>query len=149
MYCPFCNATETKVIDSRLVADGTKVRRRRECITCNERFTTFETAELVLPRVIKSDGNRETFNENKLKAGILRALEKRPVDTCAIDRALDKIKATLRACGEREVTSKKIGDLALEELKDLDRVAFIRFASVYRSFDNLGEFIEAINNIEN
>ena len=140
MHCPFCNADDTKVIDSRLVADGHQVRRRRECLVCHERFTTFEMAELVMPRVIKSNGVREPFNEDKLRNGIQRALEKRPVSTELIEQSINRIKSNLRATGEREIMSKIIGNLVMEELKSLDKVAYIRFASVYRSFEDIREF---------
>ncbi|MGR7922239.1 transcriptional regulator NrdR [Zobellella denitrificans] len=148
MHCPFCNATETKVIDSRLVGDGLQVRRRRECNACKERFTTFETAELVMPRVIKTTGIREPFNEDKLEAGMQRALEKRPVSTEAIEQAISRIKSQLRATGEREVKSELIGNLVMEELKQLDKVAYIRFASVYRCFEDLRQFGEEIARLE-
>ena len=148
MHCPFCNADDTKVIDSRLVADGHQVRRRRECLVCHERFTTFEMAELVMPRVIKSNGIREPFNEDKLRNGIQRALEKRPVSTELIEQSINRIKSNLRATGEREITSKIIGNLVMEELKQLDKVAYIRFASVYRSFEDIREFGEEIARLE-
>lgn len=144
MHCPFCEAQDTKVIDSRLVADGASVRRRRECADCGERFTTFEMAELIMPRVIKSDGTREPFNEDKLRNGLLRALEKRPVGIEAIEQAINHVKAALRATGEREVTSQLIGGLVMEQLKGLDKVAYIRFASVYRAFADIREFGEEI-----
>ena len=148
MHCPFCNADETKVIDSRLVAEGHQVRRRRECIDCHERFTTFESAELVMPRVIKSNGSREPFNEDKLRGGIQRALEKRPVGMEAVEEAINRIASKLRATGEREVDAKLIGNLVMEELKGLDKVAYIRFASVYRSFEDIREFGEEIARLE-
>ena len=148
MHCPFCNADDTKVIDSRLVADGHQVRRRRECLVCHERFTTFEMAELVMPRVIKSNGVREPFNEDKLRNGIQRALETRPVSTELIEQSINRIKSNLRATGEREIMSKIIGNLVMEELKLLDKVAYIRFASVYRSFEDIREFGEEIARLE-
>jgi transcriptional repressor NrdR len=148
MHCPFCNAEDTKVIDSRLVAEGNQVRRRRECITCAERFTTFESAELVMPRLIKQQGEREPFNEEKLRAGMLKALEKRPVSVENIDEAITHICHRLRASGEREVPSKMVGELVMEELRKLDEVAYVRFASVYRSFKDLNEFREVIDSIE-
>lgn len=144
MHCPFCGTLDTKVIDSRLVADGASVRRRRECTECKERFTTFETAELIMPRVIKSDGTREPFNEDKLRSGLLRALEKRPVSLEAMEQAIHNVKSALRATGEREITSQMIGGLVMENLKALDKVAYIRFASVYRAFDDIREFGEEI-----
>lgn len=147
MHCPFCNAVDTKVIDSRLVADGNQVRRRRECITCAERFTTFETAELVMPRLVKQNGEREPFNEDKLRAGMLKALEKRPVSIEQVDEAVGRINHRLRASGEREVPSKMVGELVMKELRRLDEVAYVRFASVYRSFKDLNEFREEIDRI--
>ncbi|ABM03256.1 transcriptional regulator NrdR [Psychromonas sp. MB-3u-54] len=148
MYCPFCNAQDTKVIDSRLVSEGSQVRRRRSCNECNERFTTYEFAELLMPRLIKSDGRREPFNDDKLLVGINRALEKRPVSLEDIDAAVNKLKSTLRATGEREVTSKIVGELVMELLKGLDKIAYIRFASVYRSFKDVKEFGEEIAKLE-
>lgn len=149
MYCPFCSTDDTKVIDSRLVAGGHQVRRRRECIACHERFTTFETAELVMPRIIKRDGSREPFNEEKMLNGILRALEKRPVSTEKIDLSVNMIKSKLRATGEREVDSEMLGNLIMEQLKQLDKVAYVRFASVYRSFEDIKEFGEEIARLGN
>lgn len=148
MHCPFCSAEDTKVIDSRLVADGNQIRRRRECASCGERFTTFETAELVIPRVIKSDGTRQPFDENKLRRGMMHALQKRPVPLEQIDAALSHILSRLRATGEREVKSRLIGELVMAELKALDQVAFVRFASVYRNFQDISEFRSAIDNLD-
>ncbi|WP_298444787.1 transcriptional regulator NrdR [uncultured Ferrimonas sp.] len=148
MHCPFCAANDTKVIDSRLVADGHQVRRRRECLTCHERYTTFETAELVMPRVIKQDGARQPFDEEKLRRGIQRALEKRPVGADQIEQAISKIKSAMRATGEREVGSDLLGNLVMEQLLTLDKVAYIRFASVYRSFDDLAQFGEVIASLD-
>jgi transcriptional repressor NrdR len=144
MHCPFCGADDTKVIDSRLVADGDQVRRRRECTTCGERFTTFETAELVMPRVVKRDGSREPFNEDKLRSGLLRALEKRPVSTEAIEDSLNRIVHRLRSTGERELASRFVGEEVMRELRRLDDVAYVRFASVYRRFEDVSEFQEEI-----
>lgn len=144
MFCPFCGAQDTKVIDSRLVSGGEQIRRRRQCIDCAERYTTFEIAELVMPKVIKRDKTREPFNEDKLAAGLARALEKRPVSTEAIDQTMGKIKSELRATGEREVASEFIGELIMQALKKLDKVAYVRFASVYRSFEDIKEFGEEI-----
>lgn len=147
MHCPFCTHPDTKVIDSRLVADGEQIRRRRECISCGERFTTFESAELVMPRIIKQSGTREPFDENKLLAGIQRALEKRPVSIEDIDAAMTRIKQQLRATGEREVPSRQLGEWVMEELRQLDEVAYVRFASVYRSFKDLNEFRAEIERV--
>ncbi len=144
MFCPFCSEQETKVIDSRLVAEGQQVRRRRECMVCHERFTTFESAELVMPRVIKRDGSREPFNEDKLRAGLQRALEKRPVSTEKVEQCILSLKSQLRATGEREVSSELLGNLIMKALKELDKVAYARFASVYRSFEDIREFGEEI-----
>lgn len=147
MQCPFCGADDTKVIDSRLVAGGDQVRRRRECFTCSERFTTYETAELIMPRIIKSDGTREPFNEQKLRAGIQRSLEKRPVSIEQIEATISQIKHALRGTGEREVTSKLVGETVMDFLRQLDQVAFVRFASVYRSFQDLDEFRAEIDRL--
>jgi transcriptional repressor NrdR len=147
MHCPFCSALDTKVIDSRLVAEGNQVRRRRECITCAERFTTFESAELVMPRLVKQNGEREPFNEDKLRSGMLKALEKRPVSAEQVEEAISHINHKLRASGEREVPSTLVGGLVMEELRRLDEVAYVRFASVYRSFKDLNEFREEIDRI--
>jgi len=148
MHCPFCLDKETKVIDSRLVADGDQVRRRRECLKCGERFTTFETAELVLPRVIKRNGSRQPFDEDKLRSGLARALEKRPVSLEVVESTINRIKHKLRATGEREVKTKDIGEIVMEELRDLDEVAYVRFASVYRSFQDVKEFREEIERMD-
>jgi len=147
MRCPFCSEQDTKVIDSRLVADGDQVRRRRQCQACDERFTTFESAELLMPRVVKSDGTRVPFDDLKLSAGIQRALEKRPVSVEAVDAALHRIQARVRATGEREVKSRLIGELVMDELRKLDQVAYVRFASVYRKFQDLDEFRQEIERI--
>lgn len=147
MHCPFCSANDTKVIDSRLVAEGDQVRRRRECIACGERFTTFETAELVMPRLIKQDGSRQPFDEEKLRAGMQRALEKRPVSVEQLEESIARIKARLRATGEREVKSLVVGECVMDELRRLDEIAYIRFASVYRSFKDLEEFREEIDRL--
>lgn len=148
MHCPFCNADDTKVIDSRLVAEGNQVRRRRECLACNERFTTYESAELLMPKVVKSDGTREPFDEHKLRSGIQRALEKRPVSVEQVEAAVNKICHRLRATGEREVQSRAIGEEVMDALRDLDQVAFVRFASVYRDFQDISQFSEEIARLQ-
>ncbi len=148
MYCPYCNAEETKVIDSRLVSEGAQVRRRRECIPCSERFTTYETVELILPRVIKRDGAHSAFDSDKLRAGIVKSLEKRPVSVEVIDAAVQHIVHNLRSCGDREVTSQYIGELVMDELREIDDVAYVRFASVYRSFQDLNAFHEEIQRLQ-
>jgi transcriptional repressor NrdR len=147
MYCPFCKADDTKVVDSRLVADGGQVRRRRECLSCSERFTTYEMAELVMPRVIKTDGTREPFDESKLRAGLQLALEKRPVSIEEIEVALTQIRHFLQVTGEREVPSRMIGEAVMAKLRELDEVAYVRFASVYRSFQDLSEFQDELNRL--
>ncbi len=147
MHCPFCGAIDTRVIDSRLVSGGDHVRRRRECITCEERFTTYETAELVMPRIIKQNGTREPFDEQKLRAGLVKALEKRPVSVERLEETITRIKGALRATGEREIPSRDLGEEVMKELRELDEVAFVRFASVYRSFKDLNEFREEIDRL--
>src|ERR1044071_2685958 len=149
MHCPFCNHEETKVIDSRLAGEGQQIRRRRECLKCGERFTTFETAELVMPRIIKSDSSREPFDEQKLRNSMLKALEKRPVSSEALDGAVVHICQKLRAMGEREVQSRQVGELAMEELHHLDEVAYVRFASIYRSFQDIDAFRHEIDHMRN
>ncbi|MFT6518502.1 MAG: transcriptional repressor NrdR [Candidatus Azotimanducaceae bacterium] len=136
------------MIDSRLVADGGQVRRRRECLECGERYTTFESAELVLPRVIKSNGSRQPFDELKLRSGILRAIEKRPVSLERVESTINHIKHRLRASGEPEVNTRDLGELVMDELRELDDVAYVRFASVYRSFQDVNEFREEIERLD-
>lgn len=148
MYCPFCGANDTKVVDSRLANDGEKVRRRRACLKCEERFTTYETAELSMPRIVKSDETREPFIEQKLRDGIHRALEKRPVSTEDIETAITRIKRKLLGFGEREISSRKIGELVMQALKRLDHVAYVRFASVYLSFEDINAFKDVIGHLE-
>jgi len=147
MFCPFCNADDTKVVDSRLVANGGQVRRRRECVECSERFTTYELAELVMPRVIKTDGSRQSFDEDKLRAGLQRALEKRPVSIEQIEVSISQIKHFLQVTGEREVSSQIIGEEVMKKLRELDKVAYVRFASVYRSFQDISEFQAELNRL--
>ncbi len=148
MHCPFCGADDTKVIDSRLVADGDQVRRRRECADCKDRFTTYELAELLMPRVIKQDESREPFDEEKLRSGLHRSLEKRPVSVEQIEAALSQIKRYLQSTGEREISSRLIGEKVMEQLRELDDVAYVRFASVYRSFQDLNEFRAELDRLE-
>lgn len=147
MHCPFCSAEDTKVIDSRLVTDGEAVRRRRECLTCGERYTTFETAELVMPHLIKRDGRREPFDEEKLRYGLSKALEKRPVSVDEIENSLNHIKHRMRSTGERELPSLQVGEEVMIELRALDPVAYVRFASVYRDFQDLSEFADEIQKL--
>jgi len=147
MYCPFCNEGDTKVIDSRLIREGNQTRRRRECPNCEERFTTYETAELSLPRIIKRDGRRVPFSEEKLRAGILRALEKRPVSTEQLETAIARIFRKAMTSGEREIPSSQLGEWVMEELHQLDQVAYVRFASVYRCFQDIDEFRREISRL--
>lgn len=147
MHCPFCNTPDTRVIDSRLAAEGGQVRRRRECIQCNERFTTFETPELSLPRIIKRDGRRSPFDEEKLRAGLVKALEKRPVSTEQVEQAIVRLTHRLRASGEREISSQLLGEWVMEELRALDEVAYVRFASVYRRFQDIQAFDDEIKKL--
>jgi transcriptional repressor NrdR len=147
MHCPFCAHEETKVTDSRLAGGGAQIRRRRECLSCGERFTTFESAELVMPLVVKSDQSREHFDEVKMRSGIEKALEKRPVSREAIDEALSRISHKLRSMGEREVLARTVGELVMEELHHLDEVGYVRFASVYRSFQDVEAFRHEIEQL--
>ena len=148
MHCPFCPEPDTRVIDSRLSNDGKQVRRRRECAACSERFTTYETAELNMPRIVKTDGSRVPYSDEKLQAGVMRALEKRPVSTEQIEEALGRIKHKLLTTGEREILSSSIGNWVMEELLALDHVAYIRFASVYLDFGDINAFSEAIERLD-
>jgi transcriptional repressor NrdR len=149
MRCPFCRSEDTRVIDSRLADDGDAVRRRRECNACGERFTTLEHASLRMPYVVKSDGSREAFDEMKLRSGMNRALEKRPVDADAVESAIQRIQHKLLTSGDREVPSLRIGEWVMHELGELDQVAYVRFASVYRSFQDVDEFSEEVKRLRN
>jgi transcriptional repressor NrdR len=148
MHCPFCSHEETKVIDSRLAGEGRQIRRRRQCLDCNERFTTFETAELVMPRLIKSDNSRQPFDESKIRNSMVRSLEKRPVSADDFEQAIGRLIHKLRTMGEREVPSRLIGEMVMEELRELDEVAYVRFASVYRSFQDITEFQDEIKRLQ-
>ncbi len=148
MKCPFCSADETSVIDSRVSEDGGKIRRRRRCLVCDKRFTTYETVELRLPQVVKQDGNRAEFDRNKLLTGFARALHKRPVPTEQVDEAIDRIVQKYLSLGEREVSSRSIGESVMQELYKLDEVAYIRFASVYKSFQDVDDFRDAIKEVQ-
>lgn len=147
MYCPFCYTSDTKVIDSRLIREGNQTRRRRECPDCKERFTTYETAELSLPRIIKRGGQRVLFSEEKLRAGMLRALEKRPVSIDQMESAIARIIRKATTTGEREIPSAQMGEWVMEELHQLDQVAYVRFASVYRCFQDIDEFRKEISRL--
>jgi transcriptional repressor NrdR len=148
MHCPFCQHEDTRVIDSRLAEDGATVRRRRECPGCGERFNTFETAEIKLPAIVKSDGRREAFDENKLRTGVERSLQKRPVSSDAVDDVVRNILRNLRQVNEREIASRRIGEWVMEELRRIDSVAYVRFASVYRRFEDVQAFREEIERLE-
>lgn len=148
MRCPFCAIQDTRVIDSRLASEGDQVRRRRECSSCKERFTTYEIAELTLPKIIKRDGARESFDEYKLRSGMHRALEKRPVKSEDIEAAVIRIKKAMTAGGDREIQAGDLGEMVMKELSSLDHVAFVRFASVYRSFQDVNEFTKMIENMQ-
>jgi len=148
VHCPFCGTPDTRVVDSRLLAEGDKVRRRRECLRCNARFTTYEVAELLMPPVVKRDGRREPFQEEKLRTGLMRALEKRPVSAERIDDIILRVKNHIRASGERELSSQQIGEWVMIELRQVDPVAYVRFASVYRSFEDVNAFCEEVERLQ-
>ena len=148
MHCPFCQHDDTRVIDSRVSEDGSSIRRRRECPACGERFNTFEIAEIKLPAVIKSDGRREPFDERKLRISFERALQKRPVASDAVDTAVRAVIHGVRLSGERELPALAVGELVMQELKKLDQVAYVRFASVYRRFEDVHAFREEIERLE-
>ena len=143
MKCPFCQSPDTQVIDSRVSDDGDSIRRRRKCVDCSKRFTTYETVELRMPQVIKQDGTRVEFDLDKLRTGFMRALHKRPVATELVDEAIATISQDVLALGEREIESRRVGEMVMRELHRLDEVAYIRFASVYRSFQGIDDFQDA------
>lgn len=147
MKCPFCSAEDTKVNDSRLVAETNQIRRRRECISCHERFTTYESIEIIMPRIIKRNEIREAFSEAKLRAGLEHALEKRPISTDAIDVMIKDIMQEIQSLGEREIESPVLGEIVMRKLKELDEVAYVRFASVYRRFQDIETFKAEIDNL--
>lgn len=149
MHCPFCHTADTKVIDSRLVLETNQIRRRRTCGGCKERFTTYEMVELSLPYILKRDGNRVLFSEEKIRSGMMKALEKRPVNRADVDAAVLRIVKLAKTSGERELDSKTIGEWVMQELKNLDHVAYVRFASVYRSFQDVNAFREEIEKLQN
>lgn len=148
MKCPFCGSAQTQVIDSRVSEAGDSIRRRRRCLDCQKRFTTYETVELRLPQVVKTNGNRSEFDKEKIRVGFARALHKRPVPTEFVDAAIDRIVAQVLALGEREIASRQIGEMVMQELYKLDKVAYIRFASVYRSFSDVSDFRDALREVE-
>jgi transcriptional repressor NrdR len=147
MRCPFCNSKEDKVIDSRTTKDGTSIRRRRECLKCGKRFTTYERVEEIALMVVKKDGRREPFDSRKVKAGVLKACEKRPVGMEQVDRLVEEIEQTLMGSVDKEVTSEKVGALVMKKLRNLDEVAYVRFASVYRQFRDINEFMEELRRL--
>jgi transcriptional repressor NrdR len=147
MKCPFCQSPDTQVIDSRVSDDGDSIRRRRKCASCSKRFTTYETVELRMPQVVKQDGSRAEFDLDKLRTGFMRALHKRPVATELVDEAIATISQDVLALGEREIESRRIGEMVMRELHRLDEVAYIRFASVYRSFQGVDDFQDAIKEV--
>ena len=147
MNCPFCSKPNTRVMDSRLATDGSQVKRRRECADCKGRFTSFETAELSLPRIIKTDGMREKFIDNKLRQGLLKALEKRPVKSEVIDEIIQRINLQLMSDGLKEIPSSQLGEMLMDELRTVDQVAYVRFASVYRSFQDVNAFQKEIDKL--
>lgn len=145
MKCPFCKHPDTQVIDTRESEEGDSVRRRRRCLSCGKRFTTYETVELRMPQVVKQNGMRSDFDLDKLRTSFSRALHKRPVPTELVDAAIDHVVQKVFACGEREVPTRQIGELVMKELLRLDKVAYIRYASVYKSFQDVDDFSEAID----
>jgi transcriptional repressor NrdR len=147
MKCPFCGSLDTQVVDSRVSEEGDSIRRRRRCVACNKRFTTYETAELRMPQVVKQNGNREEFDREKLRVSFMRALHKRPVPTELVEEAIDRIFQKVLSLGERELLSRQVGEMVMHELYKLDKVAYIRFASVYRSFQDVNDFREVIRDI--
>jgi transcriptional repressor NrdR len=148
MKCPFCSADDTQVIDSRVNDEGDSIRRRRRCAECDKRFTTYETAELHLPQVVKQNGTREEFKREKLRSSFTRALHKRPVPTEYVDRAIDHIVQKILGQGEREIMARALGESVMHELKAMDKVAYIRFASVYRSFQDVDDFNNVIRDLD-
>ncbi len=148
MKCPFCGSSETQVVDSRVSEPGDSIRRRRRCLDCQKRFTTYETVELRLPQVVKTNGNRSDFDVNRIRVGFQRALHKRPVPTEYVDAAIDRIRQRVLSLGEREIPSRQVGEMVMAELHKLDKVGYIRFASVYRSFQDVSDFRDALREVE-
>ncbi|PWB51350.1 MAG: transcriptional regulator NrdR [Nitrosomonadales bacterium] len=148
MKCPFCGEADTQVIDSRVSEEGDSVRRRRRCASCDKRFTTYETAELRMPAVVKQNGSREEFSRGKIRTSFMRALNKRPVSTSLVDDAIQHIEQKMLSLGEREIPSLKVGEMVMNELRKLDKVAYIRFASVYRSFEDVDDFRDVIKDLD-
>jgi transcriptional repressor NrdR len=148
MKCPFCGHADTQVVDSRVNDDGDSIRRRRRCLSCDKRFTTYETVELRMPAIVKSNGDREEFDKEKLRVGFKRALHKRPVKADLMEDAIERIQQKLLSLGQREVDSRRIGELVMRELYRLDKVAYIRFASVYRDFQDVEDFRDAVKEVQ-
>jgi transcriptional repressor NrdR len=148
LKCPFCGADDTQVIDSRVNDEGDTIRRRRRCASCEKRFTTYETAELHMPQVVKQNGTREEFSRDKLRLSFTRPLHKRPVSMELVDRAVDNIMQKILGRGEREIQSRELGEAVMQELRRLDKVAYIRFASIYRSFQDVDDFHEVIRDLD-
>ncbi|MGD9786341.1 MAG: transcriptional regulator NrdR [Sulfuricellaceae bacterium] len=148
MKCPYCGATDTQVIDSRVNEEGDSIRRRRRCQACNKRFTTYEVVELRMPQLVKSNGSREEFSRDKLRVGFTRALHKRPVSAELVDEAIERVVQRLLSLGEKEIPSRQVGELVMNELRKLDKVAYIRFASVYRSFQDVDDFRDVIEDLD-
>jgi transcriptional repressor NrdR len=147
MKCPFCGADDTQVVDSRVSEEGERIRRRRRCPTCDKRFTTYETVELRIPQVVKTNGTREEYDEEKLRTGFMRALHKRPVPTEYVDAAVERITQKLLSLGEREIASRRVGEMVMRELYKLDKVAYIRFASVYKDFQDVADFRDVLKEV--
>jgi len=147
MKCPFCGADDTQVVDSRVSEEGERIRRRRRCSTCDKRFTTYETVELRIPQVVKTNGTREEYDEEKLRTGFMRALHKRPVPTEYVDAAVERITQKLLSLGEREIASRRVGEMVMRELYKLDKVAYIRFASVYKDFQDVADFRDVLKEV--
>lgn len=147
MNCPFCSHDDTRVVDSRLGREGNNIRRRRECVACDKRFTTYERIEETLPLVVKKDGRRETFDRHKIVAGMQRACEKRPVSVATVEQFVDRLEQQLQESGEKEIPSSRIGEAVMEALHEIDQVAYVRFASVYREFRDINEFMSELSDI--
>ena len=148
MKCPFCGASDTQVVDSRVIDEGESIRRRRRCAACDKRFTTYETVELHMPQVVKQDGSRTEFNQEKLRTGFMRALHKRPVSTEKVENAIRRITQKILGLGKREILSRRVGEMVMQELSKMDKVAYIRFASVYRAFEDVQDFRDAIKEVQ-
>jgi transcriptional repressor NrdR len=147
MKCPFCNYDDTRVVDSRLGKEGNNIRRRRECVECERRFTTYERVEETLPLVVKKDGRREMFDRHKIIAGMQRACEKRPVSIATIEKVVDQLEQSLQESGEKEIPASRVGEAIMEALQSIDEVAYVRFASVYRQFRDINEFMAELTDI--